>query len=70
VIALRLALQLEQVPCLPDALVTGYFMGSPTHWDYFRPWIAMAAAHVKAAPAIIKRNGFTADFSDFAIAIP
>jgi hypothetical protein len=52
---------------LPDALVTGYFLDRR---DYFRPWIAMAAAHVKAAAAIIKRNGFTADFSDFAIAIP
>jgi hypothetical protein len=54
--------------------VPGYFIkcraGSPMHWDYFRPWIAMAAAHVKAAAAIIMSNGFTGDFSDFGIVIP
>jgi hypothetical protein len=30
----------------------------------------MAAAHVKAAAAIIISNGFRGDFSDFAIVIP
>jgi hypothetical protein len=30
---------------------------------YFRPWIAMAAAHVKAEAAIITRNGFTVDLA-------
>jgi hypothetical protein len=34
---------------------------------YFRPCIAMNAAHVRAEAAITTRNGFTVDLADFAI---
>jgi hypothetical protein len=36
--------------------------------DYFRPCIAMNAAHVRAEAAITTRSGFTVDLADFAIA--
>jgi hypothetical protein len=42
-------------------------LAAAAYRDYFTPWIAMAAAHVRAEAAIITRNGFTVDF---AIAIP
>jgi hypothetical protein len=37
---------------------------------FYRPWIVMAAANARAEAAIITRSGFTADFADFAIAVP
>jgi len=35
--------------------------------SYFRPWITMNAAHVRAEAAISTKNGFKVDFADFAI---
>jgi hypothetical protein len=37
---------------------------------FYRPWIVMAAVNARAEAAIITRSGFTADFADFAIAVP
>jgi hypothetical protein len=37
---------------------------------FYRPWTVMAAANARAEAAIITRSGFTADFADFAIAVP
>ena len=37
---------------------------------FYTPWILIAAANARAEAAIITRSGFTADFADFAIAVP
>jgi hypothetical protein len=37
---------------------------------FYRLWIVMAAANARTEAAIITRSGFTADFADFAIAVP
>jgi hypothetical protein len=37
---------------------------------FYTPWIVMATANARAEAATITRSGFTADFADFAIAVP
>jgi hypothetical protein len=53
---------------LPSQDNFAYALHVPGQSDYFRPCIAMNAAHVSAEAAIITRSGFTVDLADFAIA--